>query len=136
MRNIILSILKCVCIICVFWLLVFFGPALVSLINTFDTIFYGLGYREGSLGYQILSFVSQPISCAIASSVAENIFKEEHNICVFVNDIIAICVFVLLAIYMFFVLKNIWLGFVYVVSAVTLIYCSARLAQNFSKNKD
>ena len=136
MRSKILSVLKCFGIICVFWLLVFFGPALVSLINKFDTIFYGMGYREGSLGYQILSFVSQPLSCAIASSVAEHISKEEHDICVLVNDIIAICVFVLFAIYMFFVLKNIWLGFIYVVSAVTLIYCSARLAQNFSKNKD
>jgi hypothetical protein len=95
-----------------------------------------LGYREGSLGYQILLFVSQPISCAIANSVAEHISNEEHDICVLVNDIIAICIFVLLAIYMFFVGKNIWLGSIYVVSAATLIYCSARLAQSFSKNKD
>lgn len=100
------SFFTCIGIIAAYWALIFFGPFLVMLYNKVAVWFSGGGFYEGSFGYKILVFFSQPIGCAFAHSAAQSISKDKHNICVLVNETISACLFTLLVFSAFFLLND------------------------------
>ena len=126
------SVMKCVGITIAFWGMVLLGPGLVILFNNLTTLFSEAGYYEGSIGYKILVFFSQSIGCALAYSVAESISKYDHQICVFVNEIICICFLVLLALSMFFLLNETINGLNYVVATIVTIICSKETVKSIT----
>lgn len=116
--------LKCLGITVAFWLLFVFGPALVMLSNNISAWFSGLGYLDGSFGYNLLVFFSQPMACGIASAVAEGISDEKHNVCVLVNEVIAICITLLSTLCSFLFTGDMWNGISLALSVVVLIACA------------
>lgn len=93
MRKIITIFLMTLC----FWAIVFIGPVIVMLWNNLAYYLSGLGYGPDSFMYQLLTFVSQPISCFIAAAAANAIGKYKRYICVLVNCIVCACFCTLLA---------------------------------------
>ena len=122
-------VLRCLAIIGAFWALILFGPALVMLINNFNTWFSGFGFFEGSFGYKALMFLSQPMACVIACGTAEQISDKEHNVCVLVNIIVAICVSALSALCSFFLNGKPLTGITNVVSFIVLVCYAVRAAK-------
>lgn len=118
------SFLTCIGIIAAYWALVLLGPGLVMLFNAITLWFSGGGFYEGSFGYKILVFTSQPIACALAHSAARSISKDEHSICVLVNEIISACIFVLLILSSFFLLNKPLNAINHIVSTVVTIICA------------
>ena len=117
------SVLKCIGIIAAYWALILFGPILVMILNRIALWFSGGGFYEGSFGYKVLVFLSQPIACSLAHSAAKSISDDNHNICVLVNEIIAICLFAFLIWSSLFILDEIANVLSYTVSAiVNIIY--------------
>lgn len=125
-------VLRCFGIICAFWALILFGPALVMLINKFCVFFSGMGLYEDSFGYTLLKFFSQAIACSAACETAWQMSKNEHNVCVLINDVIAICVSVLSSLCSFFINGDFWMGVSSIVSAAVLIYYTVRASKEIN----
>ena len=115
------SVLKCIGLIAAYWALILFGPLLVMIWNRIAVWLSGGGFYEGSFGYKILVFLSQPIACSLAHSAAKSISDDNHNICVLVNEIVAVCLLVFLTWSSFFLLNEIINAINYIVSAVVVI---------------
>lgn len=81
-----------------YWVFIFFGPAIVMLINNIGYYLSGGGYGPGSLMHKVLQFLSQPIACFVAYSVAQAVSKTEHPMCVLSNCIAGACVCCLFAV--------------------------------------
>lgn len=123
------SVLKCIGIIAAYWALILFGPLLVMIWNRIAVWFSGGGFYEGSFGYKILVFLSQPIACSLAHSAAKSISDDNHNICVLVNEIVTVCLFVFLTWSSFFLLNEIINAISYIVSIVVTIICAVSTAK-------
>lgn len=122
-------VLRCMAITSAFWALILFGPALVMLINKFCIFFSGMGLYEDSFGYTLLTLFSQAIAAVAACETADQMYKNEHNICVLINEIIAICVSVLSAFCSFFLIGDFWQGISSVLSGVVITYCVIRIVR-------
>ena len=120
------SVLTCLWITGAFWAILLLAPAVIALVNRWDSFIYQLG--RGSIA---ISLLAQPIACAFASEVAESISDGQHDVCVFVNQIIAIFVSVILALYAFFIRENILDGIVCIISAAVVIFSAVGIAKNF-----
>ncbi len=127
------SVLNLLKITGAFWALVLFGPGLVMILNNVTIWFSGAGFYEGSFGYEALVFFSQTIACALACNAAEGISSDHHQVCVLVNEIIAVCLFVIMALYMFFLLGETLKGINYVLSATVTIVYSVKTAKTLTK---
>ena len=123
---------RCLGVIGAYWGLILFGPALVMIVNNANARFSGAGFYEGSIGYKLLAFFSQPIACGLAHSAAKGISKDEHKVCVLVNEIIAACLMVLLAISVFFILGELWNALTYTVSVIVTIVNSVLTAKTLN----
>lgn len=119
-------------IVASYWALILFGPMLVLLINNITLWFSGGGFYEGSFGYQILVFASQPIACGLAHSAAQSISKDEHSICVLTNEIVSTCIFVLLILSAFFLLNEPLNAINHIVSAVVTIICAVSTSKSIA----
>ena len=115
------SVLKCIGIIAAYWALILFGPILVMVLNRTALWFSGGGFYEGSVGYNILVFLSQPIACSLAHSAAHSISDDKHNICILVNEVVAVCLFAFLIWGSFSLLNETINAISYIVSAVVAI---------------
>lgn len=120
------SVLMCLGIIGAFWAILLLGPAVIALVNRWDSFIYRLG--RGSI---VFSLLAQPIACAFASEAAESISDGLHDVCVFVNQIIAIFVSVILSLFAFFIRENILDGIVSIISAAVVIFNAVGIAKNF-----
>lgn len=92
------SIILCVGATLAFWVAVFIGPVFVLLLNNLGYYVSGTGWGQNSFMYKVLTFLSQPIACVIAYSIAKAISKDKHPVCVLVNTIVCTCMCVLFAI--------------------------------------
>lgn len=70
-----------------FWVLVMFGPILVSLWNALSPRY--ARYYPGDLGYLVIMTLAQGIACVMAFCAASGIGTERHNVAVFANVVIA-----------------------------------------------
>lgn len=80
---------ECTLVTFCYWLAIFIGPAVVLLWNNLSYYVSGLGYGPESLMYKVLTFLSQPVSCFLAATIAMSVGKEKHNLCVLTNCILA-----------------------------------------------
>ena len=126
------SFLTCLGIISAYWALILLGPGLVMLYNAITLWFSGGGFYEGSFGYKILVFASQPIACALAHSAAQSISKDDHSICVLVNEIISVCIFVLLILSSFFLQNKPLNSINHIVSTVVTIICAVSTSKTLT----
>jgi hypothetical protein len=124
--------LRCLGIIGAFWALIVFGPALVMFMNKITVWFSGMGVLEGSFGHNLLSFFSQTMACVFACGTAEQISDNEHNVCVLVNEIVAICIVLLSALCSLFLLGDIWQGVSSILAAAILVFFSVRTAKSIN----
>lgn len=108
----------------VFWALIILGPTLIYLWNALSPA-YGQ-YQAGSLGYAVLMIIAQPISCGIAFYAANHVSADQHDICVFVNLIIAAVVMVVF----FFFSGNISEYIKYAISVIVCVVCSYFQSKN------
>ena len=123
---------ECVLVTICFWLIVFIGPALVILWNNLSYYVSGLGYGEGSVMFNIIKFLSQPISFIIAGTAASSMFSE----CAFVNCIIGVCFCVFLAFMEFAFTSNTLLAFDMIASAVAAGYSAYKLSDAMKGKKE
>ncbi len=134
------AVLVCLGITAAYWVLILLGPGLVVLFNNITLWFSGGGFYEGSFGYKLLVFFSQPFACYLAYSAAESISEDEHSICVLVNEIVAICIFILLTFSAFFLLGEPLNAISYIVSAIATIisavYTSKTLSNIIQKHSE
>ena len=130
------SAVKCFAIILAYWALILFGPILVMLFNAARVWFSGMGFFKGSFGYKALVFLAQTLACIFACEVAESISSGKHQVCVFVNQIVTVSIFVFIALSMFFLQGEILNGVQYVLaSTVTIIY-SVKTAKTLKGNTE
>lgn len=88
--------LECTLVTICYWLAIFIGPAILLLWNNLSYYVSGFGYGPESLMYKVLTFISQPVSCFLATSIAISVGKKKHNLCVLTNCIFAsiFCAFI------------------------------------------
>lgn len=87
-----------------FWLLVFFGEAIPLLWNALAP---AMGrYDEGSLGYFILRLIAPGIGAAIAAWAINRITEEKKPLYCLVNCIVAAMVYILIALFDFFMFNG------------------------------
>ena len=127
---------ECVLVTVCFWLIVFIGPALVILWNNLSYYVSGLGYGEGSVMFNVIKFLSQPISFLIAGAAASSMFSESHKVCAFVNCIIGVCFCVFLAFMEFAFTNNTLLAFDMIASAVAAGYSAYKLSDAMKEKKE
>ena len=88
--------LKCSAATFAYWLALVLGPAAIMAINDIGFRVSGVGWEEGTIMYNVLSFLKQPISCFVAYAAASSICGEESPKCVFANCIAGSVVCVML----------------------------------------
>ena len=128
------KIWKCTKITGAFWLLVFFGPILVKLLHAANNYLAGGGIFQELLDYAI-AFFSQALACVAACEAAKALAKDDHKICVLVNQIIAFFVLIALAIFTIFTIGKIIDGASLAASAVVPIVYSVLTIKSLRQKK-
>lgn len=123
------SPLKMILLILIFWVIVFFGPAILAIWN----ILSPFSMKEGSLEYTIFQVVCQAAAIVVAWAVSVHVFGKSYSRCLAVNCIIVAVLEVVLG-YLSFLAGN---GILYMVacaiSAATSIYLSVRSFKDYDE---
>lgn len=82
-----------------YWFVTLMGPALIVIWNNLSFVMTGAGYGSGSFMYKVLTFAAQPVSCAMAASLADSVGKQSHRKCVLINCAISTFALLFLAYY-------------------------------------
>lgn len=93
------SFLVCAAMTITYWVTILFGPFAVMAVNALNNFLTGTGYEKGSFFFEILSFAAQPISCIVASLLAQEIGKNRHHMCSIVNSVVATVILVIFALF-------------------------------------